>query len=336
MNILVTGGAGYIGSHTVVELIKVGHNVIIIDNLSNSDIEVLDKIELITNTRPIFYKFDIKASLLLDELFTKHKINVVIHFAALKAVGESVTMPLEYYKNNISGSIVLFEIMKKHNVKKIVFSSSATVYGDPTTTPITEDFPLQATNPYGFTKLVIEHLLRDIYNSDKSWSIALLRYFNPVGAHKSGLIGENPSGIPNNLMPYIARVASGTLEFLTVFGNDYKTHDGTGVRDYVHVVDLAIGHLQALKYLETHGSEIITVNLGTGVGYSVLDVVNAYQKASGQVINYKFAPRREGDIAICYANPNLANTILGFKTQFGIEQMCLDSWNFQQNLSKTQ
>jgi UDP-glucose 4-epimerase len=329
MNILVTGGAGYIGSHTVVELIKVGHNVILVDSLSNSDIEVLDKIEIITNTRPIFYNFDIKDSSLLDELFTKHKIDAVIHFAALKAVGESVTMPLEYYKNNISGSIVLFEIMKKHNVKKIVFSSSATVYGDPATTPITEDFPLQTTNPYGFSKLVIEQLLRDIYNSDKSWSIALLRYFNPVGAHKSGLIGENPNGIPNNLMPYIAQVACGKREFLTVFGNDYNTHDGTGVRDYIHVVDLAIGHLQALKYFETHGNELITINLGTGVGYSVLDVVNAYQKASGQVINYQFAPRRHGDIAICYANPNLANTLLGFKAQFGIEQMCLDSWNFQ-------
>lgn len=332
MNILVTGGNGYIGSHTVVELINVGHNVIIVDNLCNSNIEVLDKIELITNTRPLFYNFDIKNSSLLDDLFTKHTIDTVIHFAALKAVGESVVMPLEYYKNNISGSIILFETMKKHNVKKIVFSSSATVYGDPVSAPIKEDFPLQTTNPYGFSKLVIEQLLRDIHNSDKSWSIALLRYFNPVGAHKSGLIGEIPNGTPNNLMPYIAQVAIGKRDFLTIFGSDYNTHDGTGVRDYIHVVDLAIGHLQALEYFETHVSELITVNLGTGVGYSVLDVVNAYQKVSGRNINYKLAPRRHGDIATCYANPSLANKLLGFKTQYGIEQMCLDSWNFQKNL----
>ena len=332
MNILVTGGAGYIGSHTVVELINAHHNIIIVDNLCNSNIKVLDKIEQITNVRPIFYNIDILNNELLDDVFTKHSIDSVIHFAALKAVGESVNKPLDYYNNNITGSIVLFEIMKKHNVKTIVFSSSATVYGDPATTPINEDFPLHTTNPYGFTKLVIEQLLRDIYNADKTWNIALLRYFNPVGAHKSGLIGENPNGIPNNLMPYIAQVAIGKREYLTVFGNDYKTHDGTGVRDYIHVVDLAIGHLKAIEYFTNHHYELVTINLGTGVGYSVLDVVKAYQKASGQQINYKFAPRRHGDIATCYANPELAFKLLGFKTQFGIDEMCLDSWNFQKSL----
>ena len=332
MNILVTGGVGYIGSHTVVELINVGHNVIIIDNLINSNIAVLDKIEQITKVRPIFYNVDINNKIALTEVFVKHQIDSVIHFAALKAVGESVDIPLSYYKNNISGSIVLFEVMQKHNVKKIVFSSSATVYGDPATTPITEDFPLHATNPYGFTKLVIEQLLRDIYSSDSSWNIGLLRYFNPVGAHCSGLIGENPNGIPNNLMPYIAQVASKKREFLTVFGNDYNTHDGTGVRDYIHVVDLAIGHLQALDYFESNPAKLITVNLGTGVGYSVLDVVSAYQKASGQEIKYKYAPRRSGDIATCYTDPGLAYKLLGFKARFGIDQMCLDSWNFQKNL----
>jgi UDP-glucose 4-epimerase len=333
MNILLTGGVGYIGSHTVVELINAGHNVIIVDNLINSNISVLDKIEIITKVRPLFYNLNIQDSVALDKVFSEHKIDAVIHFAALKAVGESVIKPLSYYKNNISGSIVLFEVMQQHNVKKIVFSSSATVYGDPETTPITEDFPLHTTNPYGFGKLAIEQVLRDIYNADNSWSIALLRYFNPVGAHKSGLIGENPNGIPNNLMPYIAQVAIGQREFLTVFGNDYPTHDGTGVRDYIHVVDLAIGHLQALEYFAKNKNELITVNLGTGVGYSVLDVVRAYEAASGRKIPYKFAPRRSGDIATCYANPDIAYKLLGFKTKFGIEEMCLDSWNFQQNLN---
>ena len=332
MVILVTGGAGYIGSHTVVELINAGHDVIIVDNLDNSKEEVLDKIEIITKKRPVFYKVDISDRASLELIFSKYPIEAVIHFAALKAVGESVAIPLRYYQNNISGSLILFDVMQKFNVKKIVFSSSATVYGDPLSTPITEDFPLQTTNPYGFSKLAIEQVLRDIYVADNNWSIALLRYFNPVGAHNSGLIGENPNGIPNNLMPYIAQVAVGKRAELSVFGNDYATHDGTGVRDYIHVVDLSIGHLKALDYFSNNEHQLITINLGTGIGYSVLDVIKAYEIASGKKINYKFAPRRSGDIAKCYADPSLAQKLLGFKTIYGIDEMCRDSWNFQNTI----
>ena len=332
MVILVTGGTGYIGSHTVVELINAGNEVIIVDNLANSKEEVLDKIEVITKTRPLFYKVDISDRINMEMIFARHQIDSVIHFAAFKAVGESVAIPLNYYQNNVGGSLILFEVMQKYNVKKIVFSSSATVYCDPTHTPITEDFPLHTTNPYGFTKLVIEQILRDIYAADNKWSIALLRYFNPVGAHASGLIGENPNGIPNNLMPYIAQVAVGKRAELSVFGNDYATHDGTGVRDYIHVVDLSIGHLKAFDYFSKNPNQLITVNLGSGTGYSVLDVIKAYEIASGKKINYKFVPRRSGDIAKCYADPSLALKLLGFKTIYGIDEMCRDSWNFQKIL----
>lgn len=327
--VLVTGGTGYIGSHTVVELLNANYEVIIVDNLSNSNINTLDKIKTITGKIPKFYNFDISNSVLLDQIFQEHDIDAVIHFAALKAVGESVAKPLWYYQNNVAGSIVLFEIMQKHNVKKIVFSSSATVYGDPAITPIKEDFPLSATNPYGWSKLIMEQVLRDIYNADNNWRIALLRYFNPVGAHASGLIGENPNGIPNNLMPYISQVAVGQRECLDVYGNDYPTHDGTGVRDYIHVVDLAIGHIKALDYFESNSNKLLTVNLGTGIGYSVLDVILAFEKASCKKINYRFAPRRSGDAAKCYADPKLAFDMLGFKTKYGLAEMCRDSWNFQ-------
>lgn len=331
MKILVTGGTGYIGSHTVVELINSGHEIIIVDNLYNSSILVLDKIEEICKIRPLFYEIDINDYYALEKIFIYHKIEAVVHFAALKAVGESVEKPLEYFKNNICGSITLFQVMSKQNVKCIVFSSSATVYGDPVKTPINEDSPLQTTSPYGFTKLAIEELLRDLYKADNTWSIVILRYFNPVGAHSSGLIGENPNGIPNNLMPYISQVAVGKREVLNVFGNDYPTHDGTGVRDYIHVVDLAIGHLKALEYFSNHKNGMITVNLGTGTGYSVLDVIHSYEKASGKKIKYKFVPRRSGDVAICFANPKLAKELLGFKAKYGLDEMCMDSWNFQKN-----
>lgn len=329
MAILVTGGTGYIGTHTVIELLNQNYEVIIVDNLINSSIKVLERIETLTGKLPTFYNLDISNKAALANVFNTHQIDAVIHFAALKAVGESVAKPLEYYQNNVAGSLVLFEVMREHNVKSIVFSSSATVYGDPATFPITEDFPLSATNPYGWTKLMMEQILRDTYKADSSWSIALLRYFNPVGSHPSGLVGEDPSGVPNNLMPYIAQVAVGKREFLTVFGNDYATHDGTGVRDYIHVVDLAKGHLKALEYFNEHKHELLTVNLGTGVGYSVLDVVKAFEAASGQKINYKIAPRRAGDVAKCYANPGLALTKLGFKTELDLESMCSDSWNWQ-------
>lgn len=326
--ILVTGGAGYIGSHTVVELLKENHEVVIVDNFINSNSKVLGRVKQISGKDFVFYKADISDNEAMDEIFTQHQIDSVIHFAALKAVGESVEFPSKYYENNVSGSLALFKIMAKHNVKKLVFSSSATVYGDPHTTPITEDFPLSATNPYGWTKLMMEQMLRDIYNADNSWSIALLRYFNPVGAHESGLIGEDPNGIPNNLMPYITQVAVGKREALNVFGNDYPTHDGTGVRDYIHVVDLAIGHLKALEYLDKH-NELLTVNLGTGIGYSVIDVVNAFALASGRKIPYRIQPRRAGDVAQCYANPNLAFEKLNWKTTRDLNQMCQDSWNWQ-------
>lgn len=327
--ILVTGGAGYIGSHTVIELLAQDYRVIIVDNFCNSSPKVLERIEKISGKSVVFYEADISNQDALENIFINNNIDAVIHFAALKAVGESVQKPALYYENNVSGSMVLFRVMNKYGVKRIVFSSSATVYGDPAVTPITEDFPLSATNPYGWTKLMMEQILRDIYRADNDWSIGILRYFNPIGAHESGLIGENPNGIPNNLMPYITQVAVGKLAELNVFGDDYPTHDGTGIRDYIHVVDLAQGHLKALEYLFTH-NELLTVNLGTGVGYSVLDVVKAFSDASGCKIPYVIRPRREGDIAVCFADPTRAKELIGWSAQFDLNKMCQDSWRWQQ------
>ncbi len=331
--ILVTGGTGYIGSHTVVELLQAGLEVVIVDNLCNSKEDVVDKIEQITGKRPVFYKCDINNAEALSKVFSAHNIDAVIHFAGLKAVGESVSVPLKYYNNNITGTIRLLEVMNIYGVKNIVFSSSATVYGNPKTVPIREDFEVGGcTNPYGKTKFFIEEILKDVYVSDKDFNISLLRYFNPVGAHESGLIGENPNGIPNNLMPYITQVASGIRECLNVFGNDYDTPDGTGVRDYIHVVDLAKGHLCALKklYEVKHGVGIY--NLGTGTGYSVLDMVKAFSEVLGRQLPYRIAARRPGDIATCYADPTLAEKELGFKAQYDLKKMCADSWHFQQTL----
>jgi UDP-glucose 4-epimerase len=326
--ILVTGGTGYIGSHTVVELMAEGHDVLVVDNFSNSKHSVLDRVERITGRRPGFVQLDIRNRAALRTLFANHHFDAVIHFAGLKSVGESVTQPIHYYDNNVYGSLVLFEAMAEADVKTLVFSSSATVYGDPHKVPISEGFPLSATNPYGRSKLMVEEMLRDIARSDASWRIALLRYFNPVGAHESGLIGEDPNGIPNNLMPYISKVAVGVLAELSVFGNDYPTHDGTGVRDFIHVMDLARGHTAALRVLaESEG--VVTVNLGTGQGYSVLDVVRAFELASGRPIAYRIAPRRPGDIASCYADPSLAKQVLGWEAEYGIEKMCQDAWRWQ-------
>ena len=331
MSVLVTGGAGYIGSHTVVELLNRGEKIIIVDNFSNSKPEMLDKIRKITNKDFKFYEVDLLDRENLDKVFAENPdIESVIHFAGLKAVGESVAKPIEYYHNNITGTLILLDIMKKYNCKKIVFSSSATVYGDPETVPIKEDFPLSTTNPYGSTKLMIEQILRDVYISDNDWSIILLRYFNPIGAHESGLIGENPNGIPNNLLPYINQVACGKLECLSVFGNDYDTVDGTGVRDYIHVVDLAKGHLKALdKARNSNGVE--AYNLGTGTGYSVLQIVKAFEDATGVEVKYKIVERRPGDIATCYADPTKAKNELGWTAEKGIEEMCKDAWRFTQN-----
>lgn len=329
MRVLVTGGTGYIGSHTVVQLIEAGYQPVIIDNLVNSNIDVLDKIQTITGAKPDFYELDLVNLVELEEVFKKEKIDSVIHFAALKAVGESVSKPLEYYSNNLIGTLNLLQMMKKYQVNNFVFSSSATVYGNPASNPITEDFPLSTTNPYGATKLMIEDVIRDYCKANPSFNASILRYFNPVGAHKSGLIGEAPNGIPNNLMPYITKVATGELEYLSVFGSDYDTHDGTGVRDYIHVVDLADGHLKALEKLKENPG-LITVNLGTGNGYSVLDLVKAFEKASGVTLPYKLAPRRPGDIATCYADPTNAKHILGWTATFGVDEMCSDSWKFQQ------
>lgn len=330
MKVLVTGGAGYIGSHTCVELLNNGHDVIIVDNLSNSKPEVINRIKELTGKDFKFYKADILNKKEIDKIFKENNIEAVIHFAGLKAVGESVKIPLRYYYNNVTGTLVLCEVMQKHNVKKMVFSSSATVYGKPKTVPITEDFPLSATNPYGRTKLMIEQILRDVYVSDNDWSIALLRYFNPIGAHESGRIGEDPNGIPNNLMPYITQVAIGKKERLNVFGDDYDTHDGTGVRDYIHVVDLAKGHLKALeKVMSTKGVE--AYNLGTGVGYSVLDVVRNFEKVTGKKIPYVITSRRPGDIDKCYADPTKACKELGWKAEKTLEDMCKDAWNWQRN-----
>ncbi len=329
MSILVTGGAGFIGSHTVVELLNKGYDVIIVDNLVNSKESVIDSIKEITGKAPKFYNVDLLDKEKVDKIFDENKdIEAVIHFAALKAVGESVEKPILYYENNLQSTLVLVRAMQDHNVKRIVFSSSATVYGDPEKVPITEDMPVgAATNPYGETKVMIERILTDIYNADHEWSVMLLRYFNPIGAHESGLIGESPNGIPNNLMPYINQVALGKLDHLRVFGNDYDTPDGTGVRDYIHVVDLAKGHIKAIERCEkTTGVE--TYNLGTGIGYSVLDIVKNFEKATGIKIKYEIAPRRAGDIAECYADPTKAEKVLGWKAEKDLEQMCKDSWNF--------
>ena len=329
MKLLITGGAGYIGSHTCVELLNSGHEVVVVDNLANSKAAALERVKEITGKDFSFCKADLLDREALEKVFAGERPDGVIHFAGLKAVGESVAKPLEYYHNNIVGTINLLEMMRKYDAKRLVFSSSATVYGDPASVPITEDFPLSATNPYGRTKLMIEDILRDLYRSDDSWSIVLLRYFNPVGAHESGRIGEDPAGIPNNLMPYISQVAAGKLKRLRVFGNDYPTPDGTGVRDYIHVVDLAKGHIAALKKLSANG--IYTYNLGTGRGYSVLDAVKAFEKANGLEIPYDVVERRPGDIAECYADPALAEKELGWHAEKDLVDMCRDAWNWQKN-----
>lgn len=329
MKIVVTGGAGYIGSHTCIELLNAGHEVIVIDNLCNSSEESLSRIEAITGKKIQFYKVDIRHKEQLNSIFTNENIEAVIHFAGLKSVGESVEKPLEYYHNNITGTLVLCEVMRNHGVKKIVFSSSATVYGEPEFMPITEKCPKGiATNPYGWTKWMLEQILIDLQVADPSWNVILLRYFNPVGAHESGRIGEDPKGIPNNLLPYIAQVAVGKLACLSVFGDDYNTLDGTGVRDYIHVVDLATGHVRAIeKIREGHG--VFIYNLGTGKGYSVLEMVKAFEQASGKIIPYVIKPRRAGDVASCYANPLKAKTELSWEAKRGLKQMCEDSWRWQ-------
>ncbi len=328
MAVLITGGAGYIGTHTCIELLK-QEEVIVIDNLCNSSEEALRRVELITGKKIKFYQEDLLSREAVEKIFKQEDISYVIHFAGLKAVGESVEKPLEYYWNNITGTLVLLDIMKKCSVKKIIFSSSATVYGKPETVPISEEFPLSVTNPYGRTKLMLEEILTDLHTADSEWSIVLLRYFNPIGAHKSGLIGENPKGIPNNLVPYITQVAIGKMPYVRVFGNDYDTKDGTGVRDYIHVVDLAIGHVKAKKALENQGVHIF--NLGTGIGYSVLEMIKTFEKVSGKKIPYEIQDRRAGDIATCYADATKAWNQLGWKAQYGLSQMCEDSWRWQEN-----
>ena len=327
-SILVTGGAGYIGSHTVLLLLEAGHQVVVLDNLSNSSRESLNRVERLAGKAVAFVEGDIRDANCLDTLFSDYDIAAVIHFAGLKAVGESVAMPLSYYDCNVTGSLRLLEAMERAGVHTMVFSSSATVYGDPATVPIREDFPLSSTNPYGATKLHIEDMLRDLYRSNEKWKLALLRYFNPVGAHESGQIGEDPAGIPNNLMPYIAQVAVGKREKLGVFGGDYPTADGTGVRDYIHVMDLAQGHLAALEALDADAG-LLTVNLGTGRGYSVLEMVTAFSQASGRPVPYEIVERRPGDVASCYADPAHANAVLGWEAQRGIEKMCEDHWRWQ-------
>lgn len=327
MKIFVTGGAGFIGSHTCVELLENGHEVVIFDNFSNSSPSIVERIEQITGKKPQIFQGDIRNENALAEALKG--CDAVIHFAGLKAVGESVEKPLEYYDNNVHGTLCLLRVMQKMQIKKLIFSSSATVYGAPQYLPLTEDHPLRTTNPYGHTKLVIEEILRALYKSDPSWSIVILRYFNPVGAHESGLIGENPQGIPNNLMPYIAQVASGKREYVRVFGNDYETPDGTGVRDYIHVVDLARGHLSALVLLKT--TQCTAINLGTGKGYSVLDVIHAFSKASYRDIPYNILPRRQGDVAACYADSSYAKVLLGWEAKYDLTKMCEDMWRFEQN-----
>lgn len=330
MRILLTGGSGYIGSHTAVECLKAGNEVLVFDNLSNSSRVSLERVTKITGKTCALVEGDIRDPKALRQFFSQHAIDSVIHFAGLKAVGESVEKPLLYYDNNIVGSIVLFQAMAEARVKSIVFSSSATVYGDPASVPITEDFPLSATNPYGRSKLFIEEMLRDIARSDPEWSVGLLRYFNPVGAHASGFIGEDPKGIPNNLMPYIAQVASGKRERLSIFGGDYPTPDGTGVRDYIHVVDLARGHVAALEHMQRGAKGVNTWNLGTGQGYSVLEMVRAFEAASGKKINYQIVERRLGDVAQCWADPSRAQRDLGWEAELNLERMCADTWRWQQ------
>lgn len=329
MKILVTGGAGYIGSHTCVELLNEGYEVVIVDNLYNSNQKAVDRIEQITQKKVTFYQNDILDREALDQIFTKENVDAVIHFAGLKAVGESVRKPIEYYTNNIQGTLILTDVMRKHNVKNIIFSSSATVYGNPAMIPITEECPKGVcTNPYGWTKWMLEQILTDIHTADPEWNVMLLRYFNPIGAHESGLIGEDPKGIPNNLLPYVAQVAIGKLECVGVFGDDYDTPDGTGVRDYIHVVDLAKGHVKALnKIKEKAGVKVY--NLGTGNGYSVLDVIHAFEKACGHEIPYQIKPRREGDIATCYSKCDLAKEELGWQAQYNLDDMCASSWKWQ-------
>ena len=330
MSILVTGGAGFIGSHTCVELLNAGYEVVVVDNLYNASEKALERVEQITGKKVTFYEADILDRDALNAIFDKEQVESVIHFAGYKAVGESVRKPIEYYYNNITGTLILCDVMRKHNVKNIVFSSSATVYGDPAFIPITEECPKgKITNPYGQTKGMLEQVLTDIYVSDPEWKVVLLRYFNPIGAHKSGLIGEDPKGIPNNLVPYVAQVAIGKLKCLGVFGNDYDTPDGTGVRDYIHVVDLAKGHVAAIKKVEDTEPGVLIYNLGTGKGYSVLDVVHAFEKACGKEIPYEIKPRRAGDIATCYADPTKAKNELGWVAEYGIEEMCEDSWRWQ-------
>ncbi|MDC1509786.1 UDP-glucose 4-epimerase GalE [Oceanospirillaceae bacterium] len=328
MKILVTGGVGYIGSHTCIELIKAGYEVVVVDNLHNSSLESLRRVEGLLDCSIPFHKVDIRDKVALTQVFEQYSIDGVIHFAGLKAVGESVEKPIEYYDTNVGGTFILADVMREFDCKTFIFSSSATVYGDPHTVPIKEDFPLSVTNPYGRSKLMIEEFLQDVFVSDNSWHIALLRYFNPVGAHKSGLIGEDPNNTPNNLMPYISQVAIGKLEKLSVFGGDYETHDGTGVRDYIHVVDLAKGHVKALQALEGE-SQVIIANLGTGNGYSVLDIVKAFENASGKNIPYKIVDRRPGDIATCYADPAFAMKKLDWKVEYELDEMCEDTWRWQ-------
>lgn len=333
MAILVTGGTGFIGSHTVVELIQAGKEVVIVDNFSNSKPEVLNRIEKITGTRPTFYEADLLDKPAIDQIFDEQKIDAVIHFAGLKAVGESVHKPLEYYHNNITGTLMLCQSMREHGCKRIVFSSSATVYGMNNPVPFKEGMPTSATNPYGYTKVMIEQILSDLHTADPEWSVVLLRYFNPIGAHESGLIGEAPNGIPNNLMPYIMQVAAGILPQLSVFGGDYPTPDGTGVRDYIHVVDLAKGHVAALHYALQHKG-IEAVNLGTGRGYSVLDIVRAFERVNGVKVPYRIAPRRPGDLATCYAATEKAKELLGWQAEKDIDDMCRDAWRWQRNCTK--
>lgn len=328
--VLVTGGAGYIGSHTCVELLRAGHEVIVFDNLRNSKADVIDRVEQITGRRPSFIDGDIRDGAALNQIFTRNTIGAVLHFAGLKAVGESIAHPLAYYENNVQGSMVLFNTMERHGVKTLVFSSSATVYGVPASLPIREDFPLAATNTYGRSKIMVEDILRDLVVADPQWRVALLRYFNPVGAHESGLIGESPSGIPNNLMPYISQVAASKLEVLSVFGDNYSTSDGTGVRDYIHVVDLAKGHLAAMDYIGKTTSGVVAVNLGTGQGHSVLELVRTFERESGRKIAYRIVGRRAGDIAMYYTDPKFAETLLGWRAELGLERMCRDTWRWQQ------
>ena len=329
MTVLVTGGAGFIGSHTCVELLQGGFEVVVADNLCNASEESLRRVEKITGKKLTFYPIDVRDRAALDGVFSAHKIDWVIHFAGLKAVGESVEKPLAYYDNNLISTLVLLEVMRAHHVKRIVFSSSATVYGEPERLPLDEGCRLSATNPYGTTKLMQERILQDVYASDHEWNVALLRYFNPVGAHESGLIGEDPKGIPNNLMPYVAQVASGKLRRIGVFGNDYPTPDGTGVRDYIHVVDLARGHVAAIRALREPGVHIY--NLGTGKGYSVLDMIHAFEKACGKTLPYEILPRRAGDVPACYASSEKAERELGWKAEYDLEKMCRDQWNWQKN-----